>query len=120
MAGRAGARKPAGGAAWRGRVRGLLHFAVAAGAGFAIAYLAVYLFVFPSRVVPDDRPVPDVRGRLRDDAERDLRAAGFAVRVGATRVNASVPPGTVVSQAPAPAVPRPRGATVTLDVSGAP
>lgn len=105
---------------WRGRVRGLLPFVIAAAGGFLLAYAAVYLFVFPSRLVPDDRPVPDVRGQLAEDAERTLRDAGFASRIGAQHVNASLPAGTVSAQTPAPAVRRPRGATVVLDVAAEP
>ncbi len=116
---RAGRRRRAGGG-WRGRARGALPFAVAAAAGFLAAYLAVYLFVFPSRLVPDDRPVPDVRGRLAADAERALRDAGFVARTGERRANASLEPGTVVSQTPAPSTSRPRGSAVVLDVAARP
>jgi beta-lactam-binding protein with PASTA domain len=119
MAGRA-RRAAGGGGGWRARARGLLPFAVAAASGFLAAYLVVYLFVFPSPLVPDDRPVPDVRGRLVDDAERALRDAGFVARRGERRANASLEPGTVVSQAPAPATSRPRGTAVVLDVAAAP
>jgi beta-lactam-binding protein with PASTA domain len=119
MAGR-GRRAAGGGGGWRARARGLLPFAVAAASGFLAAYLVVYLFVFPSPLVPDDRPVPDVRGRLVDDAERALRDAGFVARRGERRANASLEPGTVVSQAPAPATSRPRGTAVVLDVAAAP
>ncbi len=120
MAARAAAAK-AGGGGWRARVRGLLPFAVAAASGFLLAYLAVFLFALPSSpLVPDERAVPDVRGRLVADAERALRDAGFAPRVGERRVNASLPPGTVVSQSPAPATERPRGDAVVLDVTAEP
>jgi beta-lactam-binding protein with PASTA domain len=98
----------------------VLPFAVTAAAGFVLAYLVVYLFVFPSRLVPDDRPVPDVRGRLADDAERALRDAGFAPRTGERRIDASLAPGTVVTQTPPPGASRPRGAAVVLDVSAEP
>jgi beta-lactam-binding protein with PASTA domain len=125
-AARAGSAKPEGrrargaGPGWRARARGALPFAVAALSGFLAAYLAVYLFVFPSRLVPDDRPVPDVRGRLVDDADRALRDAGFVPRTGQRRVDASVVAGTVVSQSPPPAASRPRGSAVVLDVSAEP
>jgi beta-lactam-binding protein with PASTA domain len=114
------AKARAGGPNWRARARSALPFAVAAASGFAVAYLVVYLFVFPSRLVPDDRPVPDVRGRLVEDAERTLQDAGFAVRQGERRVNASLPPGTVAGQSPAPGGARPRGTSVTLDVVAEP
>ena len=97
------------GTRWRFSVRSALPYAVAAAAGFLLAYVLVYLFVFPSHLVPDDRPVPDVRGQLADDAERALRAAGFAPQDGGRRVNASVPPGTVLEQSPAPATEKPAG-----------
>ncbi len=112
-------RRPAGGG-WRARARGMLPFAVAAASGFLVAYLAVYLFVFPTRLVPDDRPVPDVRGRLLDDAERAIRDAGFVPRTGERRIDASLTAGTVVSQSPTPGTSRPRGSAVAVDVSAEP
>jgi len=114
---RASTPREAAGAGWRARARGLLPFAVTAAAGFLLAYIVVFLFVFPSRLVPDDRSVPDVRGQLVDDAERALRDAGFTARAGGRRVNASLPPGTVVSQSPAAAARRPLGTAVVLDVA---
>lgn len=122
MAAKAPARRASGGAGggWRVRARGLLPFAVVAAAGFLLAYAVVFLFVFPSRLVPDDRSVPDVRGRLVEDAGRALRDAGFVARDGERRVNASLEPGTVVSQSPPPAARRPRGTAVVLDVAAEP
>ena len=104
----------------RNAVRGSIPYAVVAASGFLIAYVLVYLFVFPTRLVPDDRPVPDVRGQLADDAASTLRAAGFDAQTGTPRVNASVPAGTVVDQSPAPATQKPRGATVTIVVAAQP
>jgi beta-lactam-binding protein with PASTA domain len=121
MAARSQRAAPAGGGGgWRARARGALPFAVTAAAGFLVAYLAVYLFVFPSRLVPDDRPVPDVRGRLIDDADRTLREAGFVSRTGEQRIDASLVAGTVVSQTPPSGASRPRGTVVVLDVSAQP
>lgn len=105
---------------WRTAARGSIPYAVAAASGFLLAYVLVYLFVFPTRLVPDDRPVPDVRGQLAGDAEQTLRAAGFAPQRGGRRVNASVPAGTVVEQSPAPATQKPAGAAVTIVVAGEP
>ncbi len=105
---------------WRTAARGSIPYAVAGASGFLLAYVLVYLFVFPTRLVPDDRPVPDVRGQLADDAERTLRAAGFDAQSGARRVNASVPAGTVLDQSPAPATQKPRGAMVTIVVAAQP
>ena len=105
---------------WRTRIRSVIPYAVVAASGFLLAYVLVYLFVFPTRLLPDDRPVPDVRGQLADDAERTLRAAGFDAQTGTPRVNASVPAGTVLDQTPAPATEKPRGATVTIVVAAQP
>lgn len=105
---------------WRTRIRGGIPYAVVAASGFLLAYVLVYLFVFPTRLLPDDRPVPDVRGQLAEDAESTLRAAGFGTQTGATRLNASVPAGTVLDQVPAPATQKPRGATVTIIVAAQP
>ena len=104
----------------RAAVRGFIPYAVVAASGFLLAYVLVYLFVFPSRLVPDDRAVPDVRGQRQADAAETLRAAGFGSRDGGQRVNASVPAGTVVDQSPAPATQKPAGATVTYTVSAEP
>ena len=104
----------------RSAVRGTIPYAVVAASGFLLAYVLVYLFVFPTRLVPDDRPVPDVRGQLVDDAERTLRDAGFAPQDGGRRTNASVPAGTVLDQSPAPTTQKPVGATVTITVAAEP
>jgi beta-lactam-binding protein with PASTA domain len=105
---------------WRSAARGSIPYAVAAASGFLLAYVLVYLFVFPTPLVPDDRPVPDVRGLLVDDADRTLRDAGFAVQDAGARVNASVPAGTVLEQSPAPSTRKPAGATVTITAAAAP
>ena len=105
---------------WRSAARGSIPYAIAAASGFLLAYVLVYLFVFPTRLIPNDRPVPDVRGLLVDDAERTLRDAGFAVQDGGSRVNASVPAGTVLDQSPAPSTRKPEGATVTISPAAAP
>ncbi len=105
---------------WRSAVRGFIPYAVVAASGFLIAYVVVYLFVFPTRLVPDDRAVPDVRGQIEADAEETLRGAGFTPAHGGSRVNASVPAGTVLDQTPVPATQKPAGATVTLTVAAEP
>jgi beta-lactam-binding protein with PASTA domain len=105
---------------WRAAPRRLLPYLVVGGSGFLLAYVAVYLFVFPSAVIPTDRPVPDVRGLLEQDADRALRDAGFSPQLGERRVNASVVPNTVTGQRPAPAARKPRGAVVVYDLGVAP
>jgi beta-lactam-binding protein with PASTA domain len=110
------ARAAAGGG-WRASARRALPYLVASGSGFLIGYLLVYLFVFPSSVVPTDRPVPDVRGLLAEDAERALSGAGFRPRVGERRVNASAVPNTVLDQRPLAPTRKPKGSTVVYDVA---
>ena len=105
---------------WRSRARRVLPYVVVGGAGFFIAYLVVYFFVFPSRLVPNDRPVPNVVGMLQVDAERSLRDAGFQPQQGERHVNASVPPETVVSQTPPATTMKPQGTTVIIDIAASP
>jgi serine/threonine-protein kinase len=107
------------GSRWRTRARALLPYAVTAASGFVIGYLIIYLFVFPSALVPTDRPVPNVVGLLDLDARRALGDAGFTVRIGEQQVNTSVPPSTVLRQNPVAESRKPKGATVTIDVSAA-
>jgi membrane peptidoglycan carboxypeptidase len=61
-------------------------------------------------------PVPDVRGRSQDDAERVLREAGFRAHV-ADQVPSELPAGTVVDTQPGPYSQHPSGASVALIVS---
>ena len=110
-------RRPAGGPTWRTRFRRLLPYVAVGGAGFLLAYLAVYFFVFPSRLVPDDRPIPDVVGMPVDAATRRLSDAGFLPQVGEQRINMSVPPFTVVKQTPAATTVKPRQTTVVIDIA---
>jgi beta-lactam-binding protein with PASTA domain len=105
---------------WRSRARGVLPYIVIGGAGFLAAYLVVYLFVFPTRLVPNDRPVPNVVGMLQSDAERALRDAGFAPQLAERRVNASVPPETVLQQQPVATTMKPKGSDVSLYIAVSP
>jgi 16S rRNA (cytosine967-C5)-methyltransferase len=88
------------GGGWRSGARRALPWLITAGAGFLLGYLVVYLLILPGAVIPTDRPVPDVRGLLVEDAERALRDAGFAPRLGERRVNATAVPNTVTAQQP--------------------
>lgn len=111
------APRPPAAPRWRARARGLLPFVVTAASGFVIGYLIVYLFVFPSALVPSDRPVPNVVGQLDVDAQRTLRDAGFEPQLGEQQANASVPPNTVIRQNPVGTTRKPKGATVVIDVA---
>lgn len=108
---------PGGKSGWRSGARRALPWLVIAASGFLLGYLVVFLVVSPGGVVPTDRPVPDVRGLLAEDAERTLRDAGFAPRLGERQVNASAVPNTVTAQRPLPPTRKPRGSEVVYDVA---
>jgi serine/threonine-protein kinase len=102
---------------WRATTRRLLPYLIVSAAGFLLAYLVVFFFVFPSRVVPDDGRVPTVVGLDYGDAERRLGMAGYTAARGMRRYSARAPEGSVLSQSPPPGTVMARGADVTLDVS---
>jgi beta-lactam-binding protein with PASTA domain len=108
------------GPGWRVRARGILPYAVTGASGFVLGYLLVYLFVFPSALVPTDRPVPNVVGLLDQDAQRALREAGFEPRLGEQQVNSAVVAGTVLRQNPVAEARKPKGAPVVIDVAATP
>ena len=103
---------------WRSTVRTSLLYLVSITAGFALAYLVVAFFVFPSDIVPRDVKVPNVTGLMFDDAMQRLDQAGFKGEKGEQRFNISAPRMTVLEQSPPPGSKELIGATVTLAVSG--
>lgn len=105
-------------AKWRSGVRTSLLYLVGIAAGFALAYLIVAFFIFPSSVVPRDVKVPNVTGLMFDDAVQRLVQAGFRGEKGEQRFNNSAPKMTVLEQSPPPGSKELVGATVTLAVSG--
>ena len=68
----------------------------------------------PSRSVE----VPNVVGQQSADAQKTLEAAGFSVTVNV--VKSPKPPGTVLSETPAPGTTADTGTLITLAVSGTP
>jgi eukaryotic-like serine/threonine-protein kinase len=64
-------------------------------------------------------PVPDVKGKSRDEAERLLRGAGLQAAVS-EREDEHAEPGTVIEQDPAAGTQVPKGGTVDLVVAKAP
>ena len=83
---------------WRAATRRLLPYLIVSAAGFLLAYLVVFAFVFPSGVVPDDGRVPAVAGLDFVDAERRLSVAGYTAARGMRRCSARSPEGTVLAQ----------------------
>jgi serine/threonine-protein kinase len=66
---------------------------------------------------PPPRPIPDVVGETREDAERILREAGFVPAVGDSKFSPEVPRGDVIRQTPPAREDLQPGSTVTLVVS---
>jgi serine/threonine-protein kinase len=65
------------------------------------------------------RIVPQVEGLLQAEAEAKIREAGFRVKVIDT-IDATHPPGTVISQSPSQNKPYEANTTVTIEVARAP
>ncbi len=105
---------------WRARARRMLPYVIATTAGFLLAYVVVFLFVFPSKVVPDvETRVPNVVGLTFDKAQQRLDRTGFEGVLGESRFARSAKM-TVLQQDPASGVVvRPRS-KVTLHVSAGP
>jgi serine/threonine-protein kinase len=85
--------------------------------GFLLAYLALFLFAFPSDVLPDDGRTPRVVGMSFSDASAALEKAGFHALKGQSRFHKTIPEGTVLEQDPPAGSVQKRGAEVTLAVS---
>lgn len=64
--------------------------------------------------------VPNVVGKTVEEAGALLESNGFKLQIGETKVDPSVPPGQVVSQAPAAEQKLLEGETVTVQVSAPP
>ena len=63
--------------------------------------------------------VPDVQGRLWEDARADIEAAGLRFTLE-EQLNAAAPEGTIMRQEPAPGQYVPRGSEVRLFIAGPP
>lgn len=86
----------------------------------AAGYLVAALVLFPRPLLPNEREVGRVIGLSVDEARRELEAAGLNAEVEGSEPHAAVPAGLVTWQDPPPGVAVPRGATVTLTLSGGP
>lgn len=101
----------------RGRLRRLMPYVVALGAGFLLAFLVVAFVVFPAGVIPQDVSVPNVIGLSYTDAIRALDQRGFSGERGEQRFHNAAPKGTVLDQRPAPGSREVPGVRVSLVVS---
>jgi eukaryotic-like serine/threonine-protein kinase len=85
--------------------------------GFLLAYLALFLFAFPSDVLPDDGRIPRVVGMSFENASSALEKAGFHALKGQARFHKTTPVGIVLEQDPPAGSVQKTGAEVTLAVS---
>ncbi len=97
--------------------RRLLPYVITACGGFLIAYLVVFFFLFPARLVPEELKIPNVLGLTYDDAVHKLNAAGFKAEQGESRYNVGSPKSTVLQQTPNAGAPGARGSKIVLDLS---
>ena len=93
-------------------------------AGVRVAENTAVTLMISSGPSPSSSPattaaVPDVRGQARAAAEQEILGAGFAAVV-AEAPSATVPSGTVISQAPLPGVVAKLGSAVNIVVSTGP
>jgi len=86
--------------------------------GFLLAYVLLFIFAFPSDVVPDDGRVPAVVGLPFDQAVAALEKAGFHGVKGETRYHRTVARDAILQQDPPAGSLQKRGIDITLAVSG--
>lgn len=86
--------------------------------GFLLAYVLLFIFAFPSDVVPDDGRVPAVVGLPFDQAVAALEKAGFHGVRGETRYHRTVAKDAILQQDPPAGSLQKRGIDVALAVSG--
>lgn len=104
----------------RGRTLGrrVFPYLVVSVFGFLLAYVLVFIFAFPSDVVPDDGRVPAVVGLPFDQAVAALEKAGFHGVKGETRYHRTVARDAILQQDPPAGSLQKRGIDITLAVSG--
>ena len=93
-------------------------YLIVAVGGFLIAYVVLFVFAFPSEVLPDNGHVPRVVGMTYDAAAAALDKAGFHAIRGQTRFHKTIPRDVVLEQDPPAGSIQKRGADVTLAMSG--
>lgn len=86
--------------------------------GFLLTYVLLFLFAFPSEVLPDDGRVPTVVGLPFAAAVSALDKAGFHGIIGETRYHRTIARDVVLQQDPPAGSLQKRGIDVTLAVSG--
>ena len=102
---------------WRDRTRRVLPYVIVGGAGFLVAYLVVFFFIFPAPVVPREGPVPDVMGVSYEEAARRLADAGYRADTAEQTWSSAAGRGVVIGQRPRAGDVEERGALVLLDIS---
>ena len=102
---------------WRGRLRRLQPYVIAAVGGFLLAYLIVAFFIFPAGVIPEEVRVPNVIGLTVSEATRQLEQVGLKAERGEQRFHNAAPKGTILDQKPPADSREAQGTKVTLIVS---
>ena len=86
--------------------------------GFLLSYILLFLFAFPSEVLPDDGRVPTVVGLPFESAVASIEKACFSAVRGETRFHRSVAKDIILQQDPPAGSLQKRGIDITLAVSG--
>jgi eukaryotic-like serine/threonine-protein kinase len=86
--------------------------------GFLLSYILLFIFAFPSEVLPDNGRVPTVVGLPFDAAVASLEKAGFNGVKGETRFHRTVAKDVILQQDPPAGSLQKRGIDITLAVSG--
>lgn len=102
---------------WRGWSRRSIPYLVVGVGGFLLAYVFIFLFAFRTDVVPDDAIVPDVVGKLYEDAAGEIEKAGFYAQQGEQRISKTAPKGSVLQQDPPGGSRQKKGTDITLALS---
>ena len=102
---------------WRGWSRRAIPYLVVGVGGFLLAYTFIFLFAFRTDVIPDDAIVPNVVGKLFEDASTMLTNAGFNAQQGEQRLSKTAPKGSVLQQDPPGGSRQKKGTDILLAVS---
>ncbi|MBA2688520.1 MAG: PASTA domain-containing protein [Gemmatimonadaceae bacterium] len=102
---------------WRAWSRRSIPYLVVGVGGFLLAYVIIFLFAFRSDVIPDDTIVPNVVGRLYEDAATTIEQAGFFAQQGEQRISKTAPKGSVLQQDPPGGSRQKKGTDILLAIS---
>lgn len=93
-------------------------YLIVAASGFLLAYAVLFVFAFPTEILPDEARLPAVVGLAFDQAAAELGKAGFHAVKAESRYHRSVAQDVVLQQDPPAGSLQKRGIDVMLAVSG--